>query len=54
MRMYHGLVVFADHFSRPPQAASLVGFKIVKPGQFVVNRMQAGNGVIYPSHLTGL
>jgi len=54
MRMHHGLVVFSEHFSRPPQAASLVGFKIVKPGQIVVNRMQAGNGVIYPSNLTGL
>jgi restriction endonuclease S subunit len=52
MRMHHGLVVFAEHFSRPPQAATLVGFKIVKPGQFVVNRMQAGNGVIYPSNLS--
>lgn len=54
MRMHHGLVLFADHFSRPPQAASLVGFKIVRPGQFVVNRMQAGNGVIFASTLTGL
>ncbi len=54
MRMHHGLVIFAEHFSRPPQAASLVGFKVVSPGQFVVNRMQAGNGVIYPSHLNGL
>ena len=34
----------------------MVGFKIVKPRQFVVNRMQAGNGVIFPSCLsiTGL
>jgi len=56
MRMHHGLVVFAEHFSRPPQAATLVGFKIVRPGQFVVNRMQAGNGVIFASKLkvTGL
>ena len=56
MRMHHGLVVFAEHFSRPPQAATLVGFKIVKPRQFVVNRMQAGNGVIFSSCLsiTGL
>jgi type I restriction enzyme S subunit len=54
MRMHHGLVIFSDHFSRPPQAASLVGFKIVSPGQFVVNRMQAGNGVIFPSRLDGL
>jgi type I restriction enzyme, S subunit len=54
LRMHHGLVLFAEHFSRPPQAATLVGFKIVRPGQFVVNRMQAGNGVIYASTLTGL
>jgi type I restriction enzyme, S subunit len=54
MRMHHGLVLFAEHFSRPPQAATLVGFKIVHPGQFVVNRMQAGNGVIFASTLTGL
>jgi type I restriction enzyme S subunit len=54
MRMHHGLVLFADHFARPPQAATLVGFKIVRPGQFVVNRMQAGNGVIFASALTGL
>lgn len=54
MRMHHGLVPFAEHFTRPPQAATLVGFKIVRPGQFVVNRMQAGNGVIFASTLTGL
>lgn len=56
MRMHHGLVVFSEHFTRPPQAATLVGFKIVKPRQFVVNRMQAGNGVIFPSclEITGL
>jgi type I restriction enzyme S subunit len=54
MRMHHGLVLFAEHFSRPPQAATLVGFKIVRPGQFVVNRMQAGNGVIFASTLIGL
>jgi type I restriction enzyme S subunit len=54
MRMHHGLVLFAEHFSRPPQAATLVGFKIVRPGQFVVNRMQAGNGLIFASTLTGL
>jgi type I restriction enzyme S subunit len=30
------------------------GSKIVRPGQFVVNRMQAGNGLIYASKLTGL
>ncbi len=54
LRMHHGIVLFAEHFSRPPQAATLVGFKMVRPGQFVVNRMQAGNGVIYASKLAGL
>ena len=54
MRRNHGLVLFAEHFTRPPQAATLVGFKLVRPGQFVVNRMQAGNGVIFASTLTGL
>jgi len=54
MRMHHGLVLFSEHFSRPPQAATLVGFKIVRPGQIVVNRMQAGNGVIFASTLSGL
>lgn len=54
VRMHHGIVLFAEHFSRPPQAASLTGFKVVWPGQIVVNRMQAGNGVIFPSELHGL
>ncbi len=54
MRRNHGLVLFSEHFTRAPQAATLVGFKIVQPGQFVVNRMQAGNGVIFASRLMGL
>ncbi|HEX5736039.1 MAG TPA: restriction endonuclease subunit S [Blastocatellia bacterium] len=54
MRMHHGLVPFAEHFTRPPQSATLVGFKVVLPGQIVVNRMQAGNGLIFASRLKGL
>lgn len=54
MRMHHGLVLFSEHFNRPPPAATLVGYKVVQPGQFVVNRMQAGNGLIFASTLTGL
>jgi type I restriction enzyme, S subunit len=54
LRMHHGIVLFSEHFTRPFQAATLVGFKIARPGQFVVNRMQAGNGVIFASALTGL
>jgi type I restriction enzyme S subunit len=54
LRMHHGLVPFAEHFTRPPQAATLVGFKIVRDGELVINRMQAGNGLIYPSNIAGL
>lgn len=54
LRMHHGIVLFREHFQRPPQARTLVNFKIVQPGQFVVNRMQAGNGLIFCSNLLGL
>ena len=54
VRMHHGIVRFSEHFQRPPQARTLVNFKIVEPGQFVVNRMQAGNGLIFCSDLLGL
>jgi len=43
MRIHHGLVPFADHFTRQLQAATLLGFKIVRPGQFVVNRGRCGH-----------
>jgi type I restriction enzyme S subunit len=54
VRMHHGIVLFREHFHRPPQARTLVNFKLVEPGQFVVNRMQAGNGLIYCSTYSGL
>src|SRR5690606_28774822 len=54
MRKYHGLVPYHEHFHKPPQAATLKGFKIVKPGQVVVNRMQAGFGLIFSSKYDGL
>jgi type I restriction enzyme S subunit len=54
MRMYHGLVPYDDHYERAPQVATLVGYKLVRPGQVVVNRMQAGNGLIFASSLFGL
>ena len=46
LRRDHGVVVYSEHFSRPPQARSLVGFKLVAAGQLVVNRMQANNGLV--------
>ena len=54
LRRDHGVVIFADHFSRPPQGASLVGCKLVNEGQLVVNRLQANNGLIFRSGLSGL
>jgi type I restriction enzyme S subunit len=54
MRKYHGLVPYHEHFHKPPQAATLKGFKLVKPGQVVVNRMQAGFGLVFSSTYDGL
>ena len=54
LRRDHGVVLYAEHFSRPPQARSLVGFKLVATGQLVVNRMQANNGLVFCSSFNGL
>ena len=54
LRREHGVVVYADHFSRPSQSESLVGFKLLQAGQLVVNRLQANNGLIFCSTLDGL
>ncbi len=54
LRRDHGVVVYAEHFTRPPQAASLAGFKLVEVDELVVNRLQANNGLIFRSGLDGL
>ena len=54
LRRDHGVVVYADHFARPPQGATLVGFKLVAIGQLVVNRLQANNGLVFRSAVDGL
>ena len=54
LRRDHGVVIYAEHFSRPSQADSLVGFKLVVPEQLVVNRLQANNGLVFRSALAGL
>ena len=48
------MVVYAEHFNRPSQSSSLVGFKLVRVGQLVVNRLQANNGLIFNSTVDGL
>lgn len=54
LRRDHGIVVYSEHFSRPPQGATTVGLKIVTPGQIVVNRLQANNGLIFHSEIAGV
>ena len=54
LRRDNGVVVYADHFAHPSQSRSLVGFKLLKVGQLVVNRLQANNGLIFCSTLDGL
>ena len=54
LRRDHGIVAYDEHFSRPSQSDSLVGYKLVKEDQLVVNRLQANNGLIFRSTLAGL
>ena len=54
LRRDHGVVVYSEHFARPPQGRTLVGYKQLAVGQLVVNRMQANNGLVFCSGLDGL
>ena len=54
LRRDHGVVPYAAHFSHPSQSQSLVGFKLVNVNQLVVNRLQANNGLVFCSGLSGL
>ena len=54
LRRDYGVVVYAEHFNRPSQSRSLVGFKLVRVGQLVVNRLQANNGLVFNSTVDGL
>ena len=54
LRRDHGIVVYSEHFSRPAQGATTVGYKIVNKGQLVVNRLQANNGLVFDSSVDGL
>ena len=54
LRRDHGVVVYAEHFARPPQGETLIGFKLVAAGQLVVNRLQANNGLVFRAGMSGL
>ena len=54
LRRDYGVVVYDEHFVRPSQSRSHVGFKLVSTGQLVVNRLQANNGLVFNSNFDGL
>lgn len=54
LRMNHGLVPHDEHFAHPGQASTLVGYKLVRPGQVVLNRLQANNGLVFKSEVIGV
>ena len=54
LRRDHGVVIYSEHFARPPQGRTLVGYKILRAGQLVVNRLQANNGLVFCSGIDGL
>lgn len=45
LRMHRGLVDHHEAGGKPIPAEALVGFKIVQPGQIVMNRMRASSGL---------
>ncbi|MGO7728123.1 restriction endonuclease subunit S [Rhizobium johnstonii] len=54
LRMRQGLVDHLEVGGTPIQAESLVNFKIVEPGQVVMNRMRAAAGLFGVANLRGL
>lgn len=54
LRRSHGVVIYSEHFARPPQGATTIGYKLVRAGQLVLNRLQANNGLVFDSPYDGL
>jgi type I restriction enzyme S subunit len=54
LRMEHGLVRHSRVSAKPIDAPAVVGFKLVEPGQLVVNRMRASIGVLAIAREPGL
>ncbi|MDE0374124.1 MAG: restriction endonuclease subunit S [Rhodospirillales bacterium] len=54
LRRDHGVVIYAEHFARPPQGSTHIGFKLVAVGHLVVNRLQANNGLVFRAGISGL
>jgi type I restriction enzyme S subunit len=54
MRRDHGLVPLSRFSKKVTEPNALLGYKLVRPGELVVNRMQAGNGLVFVSRIPGL
>jgi len=54
LRMRQGLVDHIEAGGKPIPAEALVNFKIVEPGQVVMNRMRAAAGLFGVAHVRGL
>lgn len=51
---HHGLVPFESLSSRPPSAKDFLKYKLCRPGQLVMNRMQAWSGLFANAERVGL
>ncbi len=54
LRMHQGLVPHTEVSEKPISTAQLVGYKKVRPGEFVMNRMRAAIGMFAVAHMKGL
>lgn len=54
LRQQLGLVPHVDVSEKPITSAQLIGYKRTEPGDIVMNRMQAGNGMFARTPILGL
>ena len=54
MRRDHGLVPLSQFSDKVAEPKALLAYKLVRPGELVVNRMQAGNGLVFVARVPGL
>lgn len=54
MRRDYGLVPLSKFSDKVAEPQALLAYKLVRPGELVVNRMQAGNGLVFVARVPGL
>ena len=54
MRRDHGLVPLSQFSDKVAEPKALLAYKLVRAGELVVNRMQAGNGLVFVARIPGL